>query len=304
IRNLVELGLSSSGEPEGNDNEGFSQDWFEDDYDLTNTRREAELLRLQQLQIEQEIQELEQAQEQVPYFYYREIPNKPPPPYTPPNQTTGNTVTQQPKRCCFTPSTSEEITCIVMEATNHLYNILITDGNITHSEPPPQFNQDTCSSAATVTEQSSVRIYKKMIFDLTKDIVKEFYGLNGNNPCGPWDWPAISCKKTKQPLCSKEIMQEKVLKKVLDLLGQSRKVNSEKVVICMNRKHRDIVNEILMKETHEEESSWTNYEEEEVLVKNEITLGVLDSLLDETVQILLGIRKSKAENSYEMKMMT
>ncbi|CAB0011875.1 unnamed protein product, partial [Nesidiocoris tenuis] len=30
------------------------------------------------------IEQLEQAQEVVPYYYVREIPNKPPPPYTPP----------------------------------------------------------------------------------------------------------------------------------------------------------------------------------------------------------------------------
>ena len=51
----VELGLSTSEEPQGTDNAAFSQEWFEDDYDLRNTRREAEQLRLQQLQIEQEV---------------------------------------------------------------------------------------------------------------------------------------------------------------------------------------------------------------------------------------------------------
>ncbi|GLH00829.1 Protein of unknown function, partial [Gryllus bimaculatus] len=33
-----------------------------------------------------QIRQLQQAQEQVPFFYVREIPNKPPPPYTPPGQ--------------------------------------------------------------------------------------------------------------------------------------------------------------------------------------------------------------------------
>jgi hypothetical protein len=48
-----------------------------------------------------------------------------------------------------------------------------------------------------------------------------------------------------------------------------------------------------MKESHEEESAWTSYDEDEVTVKNEITKGMLDYLLDETVQIILDIRKTK-----------
>jgi hypothetical protein len=52
-----------------------------------------------------------------------------------------------------------------------------------------------------------------------------------------------------------------------------------------------------MKESHEEESAWTCYDEDEVTVKNEITLGIVDSLLDETVQIILDIRKRKLSKS-------
>nr|CAD7405694.1 unnamed protein product [Timema poppensis] len=36
------------------DNEGFAQEWFDEDFGLSRTRQEAEELRLQQLQIEQE----------------------------------------------------------------------------------------------------------------------------------------------------------------------------------------------------------------------------------------------------------
>jgi hypothetical protein len=46
----VELEISPSGEIEGLDNE-----WFDEDYGLSHTRREAAELRLQQLQIEQEV---------------------------------------------------------------------------------------------------------------------------------------------------------------------------------------------------------------------------------------------------------
>jgi hypothetical protein len=37
------------------DEDGFGQEWFDDDFGLSKSRREAEELRLQQLQIEQEV---------------------------------------------------------------------------------------------------------------------------------------------------------------------------------------------------------------------------------------------------------
>lgn len=39
----------------GGELEGLDNEWFDEDYGLSNTRREAEELRLQQLQIEQEV---------------------------------------------------------------------------------------------------------------------------------------------------------------------------------------------------------------------------------------------------------
>ena len=139
-----------------------------------------------------------------------------------------------------------------------------------------------------------------MVFDLTKDTVRELYGLDRNDSNKSWEWPGISYKRIKPPLHSKEMMQSRVCKKVLDLFEYASKANSEKLVICWNRKRRDFVDNILLRENHEEEAEWTNYEEEEGLVKNEITMGILDSLLDETVQIILDIRKSKTKNSYAL----
>lgn len=53
----MELGLSTSEGPEGSDNEGFSQEWFDEDYGFSGLGQEAEELQLRQLQIEQEASE-------------------------------------------------------------------------------------------------------------------------------------------------------------------------------------------------------------------------------------------------------
>jgi hypothetical protein len=91
---------------------------------------------------------------------------------------------------------------------------------------------------------------------------------------------------------------------VLVLFGFAPEAHKEKLVIQWSCKERDYVDKILTKESHEEESAWTNYEEDEVTVKNEIALGILGSLLDETVQIILHIRKTKCKKSYELTLLT
>jgi centrosomal protein CEP350 len=255
-----------------------------------------------------QIQELQQAQvqEQLPYFYIREIPNKPPPPYTPPGQTTriaaaciplskqDLTSEEEPH---FIPSTAEELTSLTVEVTSYLYNLQAAGGDIEHAEVPPEFYENNNTANLSDIKRSSRWIFKKLIFDLTKDLVKEAYGWVRDKPCAPWDWPAFSHRRSKMPPRSKEMLQEVVLKQVLVLFGFAPKTHKEKLVIRWSRKKRDYVDEILMKESHEEESAWTNYDEDEVAVKNEIALGLLDSLLDETVQIILDIRKAKLNKS-------
>ncbi|KDR07349.1 Centrosome-associated protein 350 [Zootermopsis nevadensis] len=297
----VELGLSRSERPDGNDNEGFGQEWFDEDCDFSDLGQEAE-----ELQIEHEIQELEEAEEEPQCFCLRGVPKKPPPPYASPDQSTRNPTASisgvsrallrnqdLTKELPIIFSTAEELTSVTLKMTGFLYNLFIFSGDIQHAEVPPEFNEDDNTADMRVIEKSSRRMFKKLIFDLTKDLIKTYYGSMRENPCVPWDWPAFSSKRKKLPQRSKEMLQEVILKKVLDLFGFAPKVYKEKLVIRWSRKKRDYVDEILMKESHDEESAWTDYAEDEVTVKNEIALGLLDSLLDETVKIILDIRKAK-----------
>lgn len=246
-----------------------------------------------------QIQELEQAQEQLPYFYIREIPNKPPPPYTPPGQSVRSsaapskldlTTDQEPH---FIPFTADELSALTVTVTSYLYDLQATGGDVGQAEVPSGFYGDNGMDIKC----TSRRIFKKLVFDLTKDILKETYDLVREKPCALWDWPAFSHKRNKPLPRSREMLQEVVLKQVLGLFGFAPRARKEKLVIRWSRKKRDYVDEILMKESHEEESAWTCYDEDEVTVKNEITLGILDSLLDETVQIILDIRKRKLSKS-------
>jgi hypothetical protein len=239
----------------------------------------------------------------VPYFYIREIPNKPPPPYTPPGQTTRSPTAPckldltSEEEANFIPFTAEEITFLTVTVTSYLYNLQETVGDVENAELPSELREDDNTTDLSDIKSSNRRIFKKLVFDLVKDIVKEACGSTRETPCAPWEWPAFSHKRSKPLPRSKEMLQDMVLKQVLVLFGFAPKAYKEKLVIRWSRKKRDYVDEILMKESHEEESAWTNYDEDEVTVKNEITLGILDSLLDETVQVILDIRKTKLNKS-------
>jgi hypothetical protein len=259
-----------------------------------------------------QIQALEQAQEQLPCFSFQEAPNKELPP---PGQTSRSPLapihgvshklfrkldfTKDP---LFIPSPAEELALLTLKAISYLYNELTFSGDVEHMKVLP-ICYDRNSVNMYVIKRSSRRIFRKLVFDLTRDIIKEAYGWTRENPCAPWDWPAFSHKRSKLLPRSKEMLQDIVLKQVLVLFGCAPKAYKEKLVIQWSRK-RDYVDDILMKESHEEESTWTNYEEDEVTVKNEVALGILDSLLDETVQVMKDIRKTKHKKSYELKLMT
>jgi hypothetical protein len=187
-------------------------------------------------------------------------------------------------------STAEELTSLTLMVTGYLYDLLTLSGDIQHIEVPPAFYEANNAANMSDIERSSRRIFKKLIFDLTKDLVKEAYGLTRENSCAQC---AFSCKKKNPPPRSKEVLQEVVLKQVLNIFGFAPKMYKEKHVIQWSHKKRDYVDEILMKECRDEESAWTDYAEDEVTVKNEIALGLLDSLLDETVKTISDIRKTK-----------
>ena len=75
-----------------------------------------------------------------------------------------------------------------------------------------------------------------------------------------------------------------------------RKVGRENLLVSWAGKKRDRVDEILVRELQEEEALWTNYNEDEVLVKDQMTEALLDSLISDTARVFADIYK-KIQNS-------
>ena len=75
-----------------------------------------------------------------------------------------------------------------------------------------------------------------------------------------------------------------------------KKVERENLLVSWAGKKRDRVDEILVRELQEEEALWTNYSQDEVLVKDQITEALLESLISDTAMVFVNIYK-KIQNS-------
>ncbi|KAF4517765.1 hypothetical protein B566_EDAN002970 [Ephemera danica] len=280
---------AATGDADEDKNEGDEataqlQDWFDEDFGLSSTRREAEELRLQQLQIEQEIEQL-QAQ-QYPYYYVREIPNKPPPPYTPPGE-----IPKSPDEAeeipGAVPSSKEQVLPLVSRAVETLYHARLAGRDL-----------ETVQAAwtpGTEEESEACVAYKQFIFDLCKELLQEAYCCS-DKESPPWlEPPAVHKRKKLLMPKSLENLQNRVEEKVMGLLGFSTRVRREKLIIRWSRKRRDHVDELLVREAQEEEQAWTNYELDEAAVKSQISDAIMNMLLTETATAVEKTVASKAQ---------
>lgn len=213
---------------------------------------EAEVLRRQQLQIEQEIQRLEQLN-QAQAVFLREIPNKP------------------------------VIFCKVSDFVAFL-NIFSL-----YFQPPPYQFPTVCPDETRIVEiietqvkslyentelisLETTNIYERILSDVCKEVYNDF--------CNS------AVKQKKQNYLNKlslynppdflKAMQLHILEKVKQLLlfddkklgGQNKKWWTPSIIT--GGKKRDLVDEILIREMFENNSNWTNFDLEELEVKDNI----------------------------------
>ncbi|KAK6627421.1 hypothetical protein RUM44_009898 [Polyplax serrata] len=257
--------------------ETFGQEWFDDDFGLSRTRREAEELRLQQLQIEQEIQQLQAQQEHIPYFYLREIPNKPPPPYTPPG-----------KPLSEIPNTEADLVNVTTTAVRILTDEMARGKSLEEIEPTNEFYEKVTTD--------HMRCYKKFLFDLTRHILEDVFSRQ-KTKTGVLPWTKTRTRLSVYKYCqierTFEALSEHVKNRVSVLFGFTKKVGRESLTMRCFKKKRDHVDEILVAEAQEEESEWTEFDEDQVSVKNEVALAILDGLLLESAQLVKVIANKR-----------
>ncbi|XP_065081061.1 centrosome-associated protein 350-like [Ochlerotatus camptorhynchus] len=239
---------------------------------------EAEVLRRQQLQIEQEIKQLEQ---QVVFF--REIPNKPPPPYIPP-------ANGSPLALIFPPES--RINDLIETRTKELYL----------DEP----------AAEMLGSDHVTNIYEKLILDMCKELFTDV------RPPSP-DVSFRTVRHEKRPLafynppdrlvCLQSYMKQKI-KRILNedslLQQQQHQLNLHHCPMpflmfagSSAKRKRDQVDEILAQEMFDEEARWTNFDREEIEVKERIVEEVTKMLVEEAVRDMDQVWKEKNAGKQE-----
>ncbi|XP_074025378.1 uncharacterized protein [Leptinotarsa decemlineata] len=237
---------------------------------------EAEELLKKQLAIEQEIKaitEQQKKEQQIPHIFVREIPNKPPPPYTPPSSlSTGNPVTIIP-----TPSEIEEI-CKYSAKILHKAYLSKNLENICISE-----------NTLSLISKDIIKECYKFVFDLCKEIAKEHYSQFEEEK-GP-SWLRSNKKNRLAVLQPLDVigLEAYMIKKLKELFVYEKSAKRENAIIKWSRKKRDHVDEILVMESQAEEPKWINYDKDELLVINQVTNEIMNSLLKETGEVLNNI---------------
>ncbi|KAG8237791.1 hypothetical protein J437_LFUL015068 [Ladona fulva] len=317
------LGASAAGgESSGAENDAFSQEWFEEDFGLNSTLREVEEIQLQRLQIEREIEQLqlaqakEQQQKQYPYnFYIREIPNKPPPPYTPPEETPrisasfagptsplGTVRDSSPKAAI--PTDQEEIANFVRTAAGKFYDAWSL-GERLDSVVPPRCSklvgevEDSYQNDGSVDgdlKRKSRRGYSQFLFHLIRQLADELLdNVEGEKfvsvptRFGSKKW------RPSLPLPSRECFMEEVKKQALVILGFIPRETRDNFMFSWTVKKRDHIEEIIMREMQEEERFWTNFDEEERYIKEQIAESLFELLLVDTTKAVAMAYERRVE---------
>ncbi|XP_068272878.1 centrosome-associated protein 350 isoform X3 [Nyctibius grandis] len=240
---------------------GDDQDWFDEDYGLSSRK-------VQQKQAEEPAV--------LPKVEPQKVPTKP---------------CEEP---LAVPHTAVEVEGMVHAAAEELWKLkelgrdlqsfsLHTDLRSTLKE------QDT----DTINKQ----VYKKVVFDLTREIFGEIFAEDPNLNQPIWMKPcriaSAYFRRVKDPNDLDEI-KSFIAAEVLKLFSLRKEPNHKtdwQKMMKFGRKKRDRVDHIL--ELHEEEAQWVNYDEDELCVKMQLADGIFEALIRDTVDVLNQINEKQ-----------
>ena len=143
---------------------------------------------------------------------------------------------------------------------------------------------------------NSRRVFKKLLFDLTGEVIRNIYRDEEYDTPVAWHKPKRKSNKFFRgisPPTTVDILKPVVQVAVVEILGlNGTKKGSEKNKWGI-RKKKDLVDSILVQELREEEPDWVNYDEDELSVKMQLTETLFEGLLNDTVQTMNKIFRKK-----------
>ncbi|NXL78228.1 CE350 protein, partial [Leptocoma aspasia] len=242
---------------------GDDQDWFDEDYGLSSRK-------LQQKQAE-EPAVLPQAEPQ-------KVPTKP------------------SEESLAVPHTAVEVEGMVHAAAEELWKLK----ELGHDLQSCSLKTDL---RGTLQEQDTdtinKQVYRKVVFDLTREIFGEIFAEDPNLNQPIWMKPcritSAYFRRVKDPNDLDEI-KNFIAAEVLKLFSLRKEPNHKtdwQKMMKFGRKKRDRVDHILVQELHEEEAQWVNYDEDELCVKMQLADGIFEALIRDTVDVLNQINEKQ-----------
>ncbi|XP_011359518.1 centrosome-associated protein 350 isoform X1 [Pteropus vampyrus] len=244
---------------------GDDQDWFDEDFGLSSSHK---------------IQKNKAEETVVPLMAE---PKRPP-----------------PKPCeplLAVPHTAEDVEVLVHDAAEELWRWKEL-GHDLHSISIPA-KLLGCASKGLDIESTSKRVYKQVVFDLTKEIFEEIFAEDPNLNQPVWMKPcrinSSYFRRVKNPNNLDEI-KNFIATEVLKLFSLKKEPNHKtdwQKMMKFGRKKRDRVDHILVQELHEEEAQWVNYDEDELCVKMQLADGIFETLIRDTIDVLNQISEKQ-----------
>ncbi|NXE90936.1 CE350 protein, partial [Menura novaehollandiae] len=242
---------------------GDDQDWFDEDYGLSSRK-------LQQKQAEEPAV--------LPEVEAQKVPTKP---------------SEEP---LAVPHTAVEVEGMVHAAAEELWKLK----EMGHDLQSCSLHTDLSSTLQEQdTDTINKQVYKKVVFDLTREIFGEIFAEDPNLNQPIWMKPcriaSAYFRRVKDPNDLDEI-KNFIAAEVLKLFSLRKEPNHKtdwQKMMKFGRKKRDRVDHILVQELHEEEAQWVNYDEDELCVKMQLADGIFEALIRDTVDVLNQINEKQ-----------
>ncbi|XP_062048927.1 centrosome-associated protein 350 [Lepus europaeus] len=206
-----------------------------------------------------------------------------------------------PQKPCETllavPHTAEEVETLVHDAAEELWKWKELGQDLHSVRIPAKLLG--CASKGPDVESTSKRVYKQVVFDLTKEIFEEIFAEDPNLNQPVWMKPcrinSSYFRRVKNPNNLDEI-KNFIATEVLKLFSLKKEPNNKtdwQKMMKFGRKKRDRVDHILVQELHEEEAQWVNYDEDELCVKMQLADGIFETLIKDTIDVLNHISEKQ-----------
>lgn len=258
------------------------------------------------------------------------VPYKPPPPYPGHDADPNLELQKLSKEFYAVPQKREKINQLVSSAVEAFWQDRLNGCSLNDTTMPDCF-LTVSDDLVSEMDQASCRSYKKMLFDLTKEIIEEVYqgddsqsndGNNNNHhPAKNYSshpmvklvhrkcHPVINkyYRQSRTPPSSPEELQKVVKDAVAGLLQVD---NSDTGLGCRlgrmqefdkwKTSKKDHVDRILIQELQEEESQWVDYDADVYELKVQLVNTIFDSLITKTVETFKNIYNKRNQRRQQL----